>query len=209
MVTSTSTAQVGPHSRSTDDDLLRDFILSNADFFTLATQHDLSLDQLIDWFHSDATQARLRELAELADARAAMLARFHRAAAITRLSEIVEDTRSSTVQDRIRSATQLLRVAQLADKNLAATPRVRSTPADARPSKPTPGDQHENEPEHQSATVRTNDHAGEASQPLSSISESHEIYVPSDTLRFPAEATAEPVKRPESPPHPGPLNGRR
>lgn len=205
----TPTSQGDPHSHSTDDDLLRDFILSNADFFTLAIQHDLSLDQLIDWFHSDATQARLRELAALADARAAMLARFHRAAAITRLSEIVEDTRSTTVQDRIRSATQLLRVAQLADKSQPTTPRARSESANGRPSIPPPGDRHENEPGHQSATIRANDHAGEEPQPLSSVSENHEIYVPSDTLRFPAEATAEPVKRPESPPHPGPLNGRR
>lgn len=98
-----------PLSAEASDRLLKDWLNWQGDFFALAAEHRLTLDQLIAWFRSDATQHRISELAALADARAALLARTHRAAAITRLTEIVEDTRAASPQDRIRAATQLLR----------------------------------------------------------------------------------------------------
>src|SRR5579862_454856 len=102
------------------DRLLRDWLNWSGDFFALAAEHGLTLDQLIAWFRSESTQHRLSELAALADARAFLLAKLHRAAAITRLTEVVEDTRASTVRDRIRAASQLLRTAKQADDHAKA-----------------------------------------------------------------------------------------
>ena len=110
------------------DSLLQNCIHGNGDFFALAAQHGLSLDQLIAWFQSHATQRRIRDLQAIADARTALLVRLNRAAAVTRLSQVLTNPHA-TVHESVRAAAAILRTARDVERREAEdrTAEPRST----------------------------------------------------------------------------------
>src|SRR5262245_18100410 len=73
------------------EDLLSDWLSWRDHFPALAAKHGLTIDQLLDWHQSDQIQRRLKRLAEMAQQRAFYLAQLHRADAITRLNEMIND----------------------------------------------------------------------------------------------------------------------
>lgn len=97
------------------EQLLSDWLDWRDAFPSLAVKHGLTIDQLLDWHQSDQIQLRLKRLADMAQARAFYLAQLHRTTAVTRLNEVINDTRSVDAKDRVRAATQLLRLAKQAD----------------------------------------------------------------------------------------------
>jgi hypothetical protein len=111
------------------EQFLSDWLNWHDHFPALAAKHGLTIDQLLDWHQSDEIQLRLKRLAEMAQSRAFYLAQLHRTTAITRLTEVVNDTRSVDPKDRVRAATQLLRLAKQADDRRPAPAVSDSVPA--------------------------------------------------------------------------------
>ncbi len=97
------------------DKLLSDYLDWTGNYVQLAQKHGLDFDTFDRWLHSDIIQSRIKRTDAMSDLRAKTLAKQHRAVAITRLVEIVEDTRSSPVRDRVRAASQILKAAEKAD----------------------------------------------------------------------------------------------
>jgi hypothetical protein len=138
--TSSPALPVAFKEQNAHDNLLQEWLDWTGSMVSLAHQHGLTLDQFIAWFRLEQTQARIHTLAAIADARAFLLAKLHRAAAIERLSEIAESTREANIRDRIRAGTQILRTAQIADdrEQAAAAPSLSGPSAIPRPIASTP-----------------------------------------------------------------------
>ncbi len=89
------------------DILLQDFLRSPTDLFELADLHGLNLEELFAWWEDPATQARVRALEVLAEARRDLRAKLYAAAAIDRLAAI-SDSPINPVERR-RAATTILK----------------------------------------------------------------------------------------------------
>lgn len=135
------------------DQLLEDFICARSSLFAIAADHGLTLDQLIAWYRDQATQARIRALDEMAEAQKTLMAKFHSAAAIDRLAEIVEATAEVNPIERRRAASLVLKhsptarkpkkLPEVARPPVACEPALQAAAPAAESDAPTPQSSHE------------------------------------------------------------------
>lgn len=93
---------------TTQPNLIRDFLLSPSDLFSLADTHNLSLDALIAWWSDPATKARIRAIEEIAESRRDLRAKLHSIKAIDRLSALCESN-GNQPHERRHCANSLLK----------------------------------------------------------------------------------------------------
>lgn len=117
------------------DQLIHDFICSPESLFELAAAYELTINQLLAWYHSEQTQARLEALEEMADTRARLLAKCHVPTALSRLAEIAA-TEGNPCEQR-RAAAVILRHAAKSAPRPAAAHRPEGSPVGVpqRPSR--------------------------------------------------------------------------
>ena len=113
------------------DDLLHDYTTWKSNYFALAKKHNLTVDQLVSWYHTVEVQTRLQRLTDMADHQARLTAKRHRSVALDRLAEIVAHHETPPLELR-RAATQLLRSAAQIDPP-AARAGATARPAPAEP----------------------------------------------------------------------------
>ncbi len=122
--------------------LLADYLAADVGLATLAANHLLTLNQLLDWLESPNTQSLLAALTRAAQARAQLIAAQAHAIALTTLTRLAADTDNELLPPRLaamRRETARKAAAQLLRLNPAASVSPRSpSPPSSPPPPPSP-----------------------------------------------------------------------